>query len=224
MENSTNYVVYEHRNNLNGKVYIGITDNIEERWSGCGAKYKSCSAFYNAIKKYGWDGFTHTVLRDGLSFDEAVLAEKEFIAQNRSNVSRYGNASNGYNLTDGGEGIVGYHHSDETRCKIGDILRNPSSETRAKMSQASKGRQSWLGKTHTAETLAKMSESAKRRGPTRVKHILCVDTGTVFNSVADAAREMGINGSYISGCCRGRYASAKGFRFRYVPEEEVTNG
>lgn len=51
------YTIYMHRNKINGKSYIGQTfQKPEERWKN-GAGYKSCTYFYAAIQKYGWNNF-----------------------------------------------------------------------------------------------------------------------------------------------------------------------
>ena len=55
------------------------------------------------------------------------------------------------NKTDGGEGVSGLIHTEETRNK---------------MSEAKKGKpSSWLGKTPSKETRFKMKNSALKRGP-----------------------------------------------------------
>ena len=91
------YVVYKHTNRTNGKVYIGITcQATEKRWQK-GAGYAG-TYFGNAIKKYGWDAFTHEVIETGLEEKQACERERALISEYRSNEREYG-----YNLSGGGE-------------------------------------------------------------------------------------------------------------------------
>ena len=89
------YVVYMHRNIINGKVYIGQTCNLSERWRGNGKNYFNSIKFYNAIKKYGWGSFTHEVLYSNLNKQAADRLERELILQ-------YNSIEEGYNLKEGG--------------------------------------------------------------------------------------------------------------------------
>lgn len=91
------YIVYEHVSPSN-KRYIGITCQPPEcRWRH-GEGYKNSIAFYNAIKKYGWDNFSHNILFSNLSADEAANKEKELI-----NFYKTTNKNYGYNIKTGGE-------------------------------------------------------------------------------------------------------------------------
>lgn len=102
------YCVYKHTNKNNGKVYIGITGQQPElRWKN-GEGYVSNQYFYRAIQKNGWDGFEHEILEEGLTKEQALNKEKEYIALYKSNCRRYRNPTYGYNATDGGEGASGY--------------------------------------------------------------------------------------------------------------------
>lgn len=108
-----NYYVYGHKNKINGKWYIGQTvygDNPEKRWGKDGKKYKGSIKFENSINKYGWDGFEHIILKENLTKEEADYWEKYYI-------KHYDSKESGYNLTEGGEGTVGWIPSDETRKK-----------------------------------------------------------------------------------------------------------
>jgi len=64
------FCVYMHTNKLNGKKYIGITQQEpKKRWkSGYGYSYGASPHFERAIKKYGWaKGFDHEILYTGLT-------------------------------------------------------------------------------------------------------------------------------------------------------------
>lgn len=70
------YKVYIHTNNFNNKKYVGITSNkVDIRWGINGKGYKCQSKFYNAIKKYGWDNFTHEIIKIFNSKEEALRYE-----------------------------------------------------------------------------------------------------------------------------------------------------
>ena len=76
-----------------------------------------------------------------------------------------------FNFTDGGDGISGYKHTEESKRKISEALKgenNPnygktlSKETRKKISETLKGENHQMyGKTHSEETKKKMSEALK---------------------------------------------------------------
>lgn len=89
------YVVYIHKNILNGKVYVGQACNLSERWRNNGKNYFNSIKFYNAIKKYGWDNFTHEVVYSNLNKQAADKLEKELI-------HKYNSIEEGYNLKEGG--------------------------------------------------------------------------------------------------------------------------
>lgn len=95
---SHNYSVYVHTVIANGKKYVGITNRkyIEQRWRN-GEGYKQ-QAFYNAIKKYGWDNIKHEILYTGLTREEAIQWEMALIAMWKTTDSNFG-----YNKTEGGE-------------------------------------------------------------------------------------------------------------------------
>lgn len=94
------YCVYAHVNKTNGKMYIGITNNIKRRWVGNGAEYDKCTEFYNAIKKHGWDNFEHVILVDKISKQIASIFECELI-------KKYNLIENGYNSSKGSWNVCG---------------------------------------------------------------------------------------------------------------------
>lgn len=112
------FVVYIHKNLINSKVYIGQTCNLSERWRCNGKNYFNSIKFYNAIKKYGWCNFSHEVLYDNLSQEDADKLEKELI-------EKYDSIENGYNLKEGGaRGSL----SSESLKKMGNSVRKGFAE------------------------------------------------------------------------------------------------
>lgn len=94
--NTKIYTVYVHKNKINGKCYVGITSqNPELRWQN-GNGYRTQTKFYNAIRKYGWNGFFHQIMATGLTEEEAKLMEQKLI-------KFYDSYNNGYNATLGGD-------------------------------------------------------------------------------------------------------------------------
>ena len=92
------YKIYMYTNKINGKVYTGQTRRtLKLRAGSNGVMYKSCTIFYRAIVKYGWENFEPTILADGLSKEEANELEKYYISKYDSCNHDYG-----YNISNGG--------------------------------------------------------------------------------------------------------------------------
>lgn len=162
------YCIYKHTA-LNGKIYIGLTcQRPEKRWDN-GNGYRRSKYFYTAIEKYGWNNFTHEILFSGLSKEEAESKEIELIAFYKSNQREFGyNIDNGgkakgrcseetkqliSQIQKGRKqkpetiqkrinSKIGYHHSEETKAKIGNSNRNKirSTELRKRISEEQKGK------------------------------------------------------------------------------------
>lgn len=106
------WTVYLHKNKKNGKVYVGITSqNPNKRWK-YGYGYVD-QVFYKAILKYGWNGFDHVIVKEGLPEQCAKSLEKILIGWYKSNDSRFG-----YNVSSGGEGAVGIKRTKEVKDKL----------------------------------------------------------------------------------------------------------
>lgn len=149
-------VIYKITNNINGKLYVGQTrQKLNNRIKG--HKHSKVQRGVDvAIAKYGWENFSVAVIEE---CPLESLGEREifWIAELNSK------APNGYNLTDGGEGLV-----------------NPSEETRAKMSanrpDISGEKNPNYGKKTPPEVCAKISASnkgktkGKKRKPLSEEH------------------------------------------------------
>lgn len=151
------FAVYCHTNLINSKKYIGITcQSLSQRWRN-GNGYKSSPHFYSAIKKYGWDNFSHEVLYENLTQKAAEQKEVELIKKYQTR-----NREFGYNIAAGGKVMCG----KDSPC----YGRKHTKETRLKMSKARKGiphteefkkmlSQKLKGRVFSAETREKMSKN-----------------------------------------------------------------
>ena len=115
--------IYKITNKKNDLVYIGCTINslkrrFHEHLYRCfKTDYKS--KLYNSIKKYGQENFTIELIEE---CDLSVIykTEKKYIEQ-------YDSYNNGVNSTLGGDGCLGYTHSNEIRKKISENTKNGNS-------------------------------------------------------------------------------------------------
>ena len=98
MEQKRIYTIYEHKNKINGKCYIGVTKQkpIEKRWAN-GRGYINNKHFNDAIQKYGWDNFEHNIIMQ--IEDEEIAFEIEKYLIQKFDLT---NPDKGYNLSEGG--------------------------------------------------------------------------------------------------------------------------
>ena len=221
-----NYIIYIHKNKINQKVYIGQTcQKPQKRWNN-GEGYKSCSKFYNAIQKYGWENFEHIILYSNLSLEKANNIEQKLIKKYHSTEDQYG-----YNLTSGGKNFKhneatkqkislankisqkGKHWNDKQRKIMSKMFsgegnpfygRHHTDETKQIISKKLKGmftkeKHPFYGKHHTQQTKIKISNNRKNKGGRKV---ICLNTNEIFNTINEAARWCGLkNGSSIGQVC-----------------------
>ena len=233
MEN--NYIVYLHKNIINGKVYVGQTNNLSRRWRGDGIDYQKSSYFFKAIQKYGWDNFEHLILKEHLAKEEADQWEVYYIDFYDSQ-----NHEKGYNIRCGGSnGAL----AEETKKKLSQIAKekelwqgdnNPrhkdplfgerngmygkhhSEETKQKISESKKG-------TLLSEGVKqKISQTLKEKHP-RSKKVLCIETGEIYPSARQAAEAIGVPHTCISRVCNGQRKTSGGYHWKYLVEEEKNN-
>ena len=191
------YILYEHRNKINGKRYIGITNNTTKRWYGKGKHYAKCPYFFAAIQKYGWDNFEHNVLIYDLTREEASRLEKHYIKTLKTCDKAFG-----YNLAEGGVNaptMLGKHHSEETRQKMREAAqgRTISEEQKRKHSEVMTG-------------LMVGSRNPKSRA------VRCINTGEVFDTQREAAIAKNVLQSKISLCCQGKRNHTHGLKWEYL--------
>jgi group I intron endonuclease len=129
------FVVYCHTNKINNKKYIGITcQEPTVRWGYKGNNYKQSQPYFaSAVLKYGWDSFSHEILFDGLTAQEANDKEIELIALYNTYVGDPN--CQGYNLTRGGFGGVKYLTDEDRRQAINKMSSESKKKSRDRLKQ-----------------------------------------------------------------------------------------
>lgn len=186
--------LYAVTNLVNGKRYIGITNDFRRRWQehrvGHGSKL-----IYQALKKYGIKNLNFEVICKGT---EDYVKEMEVRAIRMLNTM----AHSGYNLTAGGEGSSGWQASDATRKKMRDSHRGTTGQTMADATKQ-KIRESRLKYTGEKHPLA-----------SRV-----VVNGVSYGCIRDAAESLDV--VYSTLCTYQRNLGTN--VFDYPPKKEVFN-
>ena len=250
MEEQQKWCIYKHTNKINGKTYIGQAKGRPElRWGRKGSNYKSSVLFYRAIQKYGWDNFCHEILFNDLTEDEANLLEIKLINEYNACDPKYGynireGGKNGSLSESTKEKLrianTGKHLTDKTKHKISESMMGELNhfygkhhdeaaiqKMREAKSNMSGKNNPMYGKHHSEETKEKIRQ--KRLGShISLEHKLkvsnpvkCLETGNIYISAKEAARELNIDDGCIGRCCRGKLKTYKGLHWAYPTEEEL---
>lgn len=144
------FYVYTIFNKINGKIYVGETNDWKARWSkhisvAYSHKIKGY-AIHAAIFKYGIESFEFSVLQELPTKQDVRNSEIYWIKYFQSK-----NRSFGYNLTYGGDGGLGTIHTEETKSSIS---------------------KSHIGMKHTEKSKAKMSISQKLVAPFKQRRFI----------------------------------------------------
>lgn len=206
-----NYCVYIHTNKIDGKRYVGITcQNVSRRWRN-GDGYIQNKHFYRAIKKYGWDNFTHEIVKAGLSKHEACELEIQLIEKYKSN-----NEAFGYNKSSGGSAPAsGVLVSDETKKKMSEshkgfvMAESTKEKLRSKAIARGNGRQGKKGKECMKAGLVRQIDP---------------QTGNVvaeYYGYDEMSRVTGFGKVPVQRVVRGEQRQSHGYKWEYIPRRKL---
>lgn len=197
--------VYCFINNVNNKLYIGETvkSSYNERITEHYSKSKTINNyFYKAIRKYGWNNFSVIILFQTEVMDNTdenkkilndIVNEKEVYYINKYNTIDH---TKGYNLTDGGDGVVNYKFSEESR---------------SKMSEKRSGENHWNYGNFNNKTSSLI-----------LQFDLDFNFIREWPSMKEIERELKYKSNNISNCCNNKLDSYKGFI--WVKKEDYFDG
>lgn len=221
-----------------GKRYIGKTKRtLSERQGYNFSGYDSCTVLWNAIQKYGVENIQQEILFENDMTDEyASRLEQICILLFKTNCNKFSNPKFGYNLTDGGEGLTGWH-PDEERLEVLQAQMHefaekrrgthPSEETRKKLSEAKKGKkrgpmlESTKQKISKANSRENMSEETRiRRSNSKKKQVVAIHNITkeeiIFNSCEAVAEYFHVGLSTVTRWCKKLRKPSVGYDFYYL--------
>lgn len=212
--------IYKITNKINGKVYIGQSNDIKTRWNHehGGVSTKNI-LLREEILKFGLENFCYEILIEENDSKRKDLLEKQMIKEYNST-----NPDFGYNVSTGGNS--NYSHSEKWKLEQSKRLKefyknNPNwltEERREKLRKAGKyerteeqrkkASEHRKGFKYSEESKAKMSASAKKRiskdcyfiknhdkiielsNKAKFKKVRCIETGEVFNSIKEAKEKV----------------------------------
>lgn len=202
------YIIYLHKNKINGKCYVGQTcQKPEARWGTNGNGYKQQTYFYRAIEKYGWDNFEHIILEENISEDKVDERESFWAGY------YHALAPEGYTLRVGSQNH--YEGSEE----LWQIWSKASKEKwqneeyRKKISK--KRKEEWLNSNVRNICLKNLDRTGKG-GKARSRAVKCIETGIIYSSMREAERLTGIHYTNISLVCSGKRQTAGGFHWEIL--------
>jgi len=201
--------VYLHRKaDTMEPFYVGISDKNKFRMNAIGKRSKFWKAVY---KKHGR---VAEKIADNISLEDAKELEVTVI-------DLLGRVDNGtgilVNLTNGGDGTVGYSHKEETKKLM--------SENHGKYFGKANH---YYGKNHTDEVRAIMKIKAKGRRPTDEARALSIETNKVgvsiskgeitkeFNMVKEAAEFLNLPPTNVSRAAKSSSRKCKGYKVQYI--------
>lgn len=189
------------------KSYIGqTTHDVKSRWlDGKGYLHTNFGdadhKFARAIRKYGWNSFSHEVI---LTIECNDRKELEFWLNQWEAyyIYKFDSFNNGYNSTTGGDNYI---RDIESRKKI--------SQTRIEKQIAKGDKNPFWGQKHNEQTRNHISKSRKGKCTGeqhgRAKKVICLNTGEVFDSAYDATKKYGGDRGNLILACQGKKKSCR---------------
>ena len=202
--------IYQIRNLVNGKVYVGSAVNLHIRrkthlYDLRHQKHPN-QKLQRAYNKYGEKSFIFEIIE--IIEDKSKLVEREQFYIDNLNVIK-----EGYNICPIAGSQLGAKRSEESKKRM--------SEAQRRNSHLASIRTKEYCKTHRIGIpLSDKHKNAISKGLTGRngwgRKVICIETGIEYKSIALAHRETGFGKSGIRECCDGKKETNCGFHWKYV--------
>lgn len=224
----------------NGKKYVGITSTSFEERKASHISHMNTStlAVHQALKRFkGKEEWQ--VIGEAINWEELTALEVKMIEKHQSHISK-----NGYNLTLGGDGTVGYEHTEEQKeknrkAKTEYFSDEKNRERTSKATTLAHQKNPSLASAHSEFQKQKFTDpkervkiaegmreflsdqenlrihSIQRGAKPFLVHTLSGDFVGEWLSQNSCARELGLSVGHINHCLHGKRKSHKGYKFQY---------
>lgn len=121
------------------------------------------------------------------------------------------------NMTDGGDGSIGFKHSEDSKNKISEITKERITKERMSKPEVienlrDKGNQQWHSLTPEEQNKLILKQPNRK---SITQHTINGDFIKEFISLREIERELGFYRANISPCLKGKFKQAYGFIWRY---------
>jgi hypothetical protein len=181
-----NYKVYLIKDLEDNVVYVGLT----------GGTLANRFSQHVSKRKLNRNHYKIVLAQDYLTLEQAVVLEELLIVQ-------YDTRKVGFNVSP--KSINGYSnaHSDEMKAKWSEDRKGK----KVSEEHAAKNRIARLGQKNSPEHQAKIIKP---------KPVMCLETGKVYKSAREAAKDLNLQYSKISLVCTGQRSHTGGYHFKFV--------
>ena len=166
-----------------------------------------------------------TVLYDGITYDNYEVSNLgrvrslNYKSTGEMKILKYGTDKNGYlkvNLSKNGRvrtikvhrlvALLFVPNSDETKTEVNHIDENKENNSATNLE--------WCNRKENINHGTRTERQAKSKG----KSVKCVETGEIFSSMAEAAREKNVTHTNVYKCCHGQQQTTGGYHWEFVEE------
>ena len=171
--------IYKITNNLNQKFYIGFTSQKNPKWrfnqhlSTARSGKKNNQPIIRAIRKYGEENFSFEILLEGEEKFLLTEEEQRLIEELKPE----------YNATFGGEGVLGYKHTEKTKEIISNLHNGRKESEEHKKWRSERIKEGW--KTISDDKKIEYSKNRLEKSNQRIEIEI---EGIRFKSMNEAAR------------------------------------
>ena len=199
------YRLYRIKNNVNGKVYIGITTSplkkrLKQHFYNA-LQEKRPAIIYRAIRKYGVENFSIELVRD----DAKNFAE--LLEQERHQIKSEQSVKLGYNSSEGGE------HGSGMEITI-DGKTFPTHASAADFYDIEQTKFNWRLRNGYSPEQAAGLEEAQRAGPREI-----TVNGIAYRSLKNACEKLNVSINVVQNRLKKGWSPEEAFGFEEPPEE-----